>query len=97
MPQEEYWQTADGSVIAVGEMTERHAKNCLRLMIRRMRVLREKATTEQRVLSEMAQEEIARREARVLATDDGALWPPRCVSKAHCDEQGWNCCMNPNA
>lgn len=33
--EEQYWRTAEGKVIAVADMTESHAKNCLRLMIKR--------------------------------------------------------------
>lgn len=34
---EEYWTTKDKRVIAVGEMSEAHVKNCLRILIRRLR------------------------------------------------------------
>jgi hypothetical protein len=34
---EELWTMRDGTQIAVGDMTEQHAKNCLRMLIRRHR------------------------------------------------------------
>lgn len=34
---DEEWITKDGKKIMVGDMTEKHAKNCLRLMLRRVR------------------------------------------------------------
>lgn len=34
MAQEEYWTTREGKTIPVGDMTEQHAKNALRMMIR---------------------------------------------------------------
>lgn len=34
---DEYWTTRDGRQIAVGDMTEQHAKNCLRMILRRNR------------------------------------------------------------
>jgi hypothetical protein len=37
MKNEEYWRTKDGEVIAVSDMDEDHAKNCLRMLIRRDR------------------------------------------------------------
>ena len=35
--QDEEWVTKEGKVIIVGDMSESHAKNCLRLMIRRQK------------------------------------------------------------
>jgi hypothetical protein len=36
---EEYWITKDGKTIAIGDMTESHAKNLLRKLIRENRVI----------------------------------------------------------
>ena len=34
---DEIWMTADGNTIKIKDMSEEHAKNCLRMMIRRSR------------------------------------------------------------
>ena len=34
LKKDEVWKMKDGREIAVGDMTEEHAKNCLRLMLR---------------------------------------------------------------
>ena len=35
--EEEYWTTKDGRKIAVGDMTEEHLKNTLRMILRKRR------------------------------------------------------------
>lgn len=43
---DEIWITKDGSKIAVADMTENHAKNALRLLLRKIRQVRQKQTIE---------------------------------------------------
>ena len=33
-PPDQQWQMEDGTMINVGDMSERHAKNCLRMLMR---------------------------------------------------------------
>lgn len=44
-PDDEIWTTRDGRKIAVGDMTEEHARNTLRLVIRRIRERHDLMTT----------------------------------------------------
>jgi hypothetical protein len=43
METDEVWVTRDGRRIAVGDMSEEHAKNTLRLLIRQRREIKEAA------------------------------------------------------
>jgi hypothetical protein len=45
-----YWTTAEGRVIDVDDMDDRHAKNALKMMIRRERKMRESQNTREDVL-----------------------------------------------
>jgi len=38
---EEYWTTKDGQKIAVGDMTDEHVRNTLRMIIRKAREMKE--------------------------------------------------------
>lgn len=46
--EEQYWKTAEGKVIAVADMTESHAKNCLRLMLKHSQKRKAMANFEKR-------------------------------------------------
>ena len=43
MRKDEVWTTKDGRKIAVGDMSEEHAKNILRLLIRQRREIKQAA------------------------------------------------------
>jgi hypothetical protein len=45
---EEYWKVKNGKEIAVGDMTEDHAKNALRLILKRDRLKKEKEQIDER-------------------------------------------------
>lgn len=57
MSNDENWTQRDGTKVAVGNMTEAHAKNALRQMIRTARI-RKEAAAEQAAIDEQVDEDL---------------------------------------
>jgi hypothetical protein len=66
---DEYWTTRDGRRIAVGEMTEEHVRNTLRMILRKRRRISERTSTLARTLDEYGRGPIADRRPRRAIED----------------------------
>lgn len=82
---DEIWLTVNGTPIAVGDMSEDHAKNALRLMIRWMAKIKK--------AEEVKKAAKAQKKAK---NKTGSERGKACVSKEHCNDSGLACCLNPN-